>query len=123
MLTTEQMKSCEKDVTRRIGWKLIKAGDLLMACVKCQGLGKGGKIERIHPIEITSATAERLFCIAERDVFSKNGTWLSNHECTREGFPDLSGGEFIGMFMNEMNCHIDTWVNRIEFKHRKDLMK
>jgi len=123
MLTTQQMYDCTKDVTRRLGWKFLKAGDFVMACVKCQGLGKGGKIERIHPIEIVRVDQEPLIDIARRDMHCGNGDFFYNEECKREGFPDMCGGAFIEMFMKHMKCEIDTLVNRIEFIHRKDLMK
>jgi len=122
MLTTEQMRNETKDITRRLGWKFLKAGDLVMACVKCQGLGKGGKIERIHPIEIVSVETEPLADISRYDAWWRDGRWSHNDETRREGFPEMMGGEFIGMFMREMKCGIDTPISRIEFKHRKDLM-
>ena len=43
MLTTEQMRNRSKSVTRRLGWNTLKPGDRIIAAVKCQGLGKGGK--------------------------------------------------------------------------------
>ena len=58
MLTTAQIRAGTKTVTRRLGWKFLKPGDRLMACVKCQGLGKGGKIEKIREIEVVSVRQE-----------------------------------------------------------------
>jgi hypothetical protein len=45
MLTQPQIRARTKTVTRRMGWKDLKPGTLLMAAEKCQGLGKGGKIK------------------------------------------------------------------------------
>ena len=113
--TTAQMRDESKDLTRRLGWKFLKVGDLVMACVKCQGLGKGGKIERIHPIEIVSICFEPLIEIVATPI--RDGKL----ETAREGFPDMSPMKFVGMFMREMKCEENTIVTRIEFKHRKDL--
>ena len=115
MLTTQQMHAQEKDVTRRLGWSFLKAGDMVMACVKCQGLRKGGKIQRIHPIEIVSNEPEILMEIISNPY--RNGCY--RRETHREGFPDLTEDGFIRMFMREMKCPMDQTVNRIEFKHRK----
>ena len=116
MLTVPQMYDETKDVTRRIGWAFLKAGDLVMACEKCQGLGKGGKIKRIHPIEIVSNVPEPLWYIDIKPVKDRR------REVEREGFPDLTASGFIRMFMREMKCNSDQIVNRIEFRHRRDLI-
>ena len=113
MLTTQQMRDETKDVTRRLGWSFLKAGDLVMACVKCQGLGKGGKIERIHPIKIVSVENESLMDIEDRSLRAGS----DRTEMEREGFPNMSGPDFIAMFSREMKCHADEFVNRIEFLH------
>ena len=121
-LTTQQMRDETKDVTRRIGWKFLKPGDLVMACVKCQGLGKGGTIERIHPIEIVSVGEEELWEIHDRPIRSARQNFVQYTETHREGFPEMTGMQFVMMFMKEMNCKTSTLVNRIEFIHRKDLL-
>ena len=46
-LTTPQFKTRTKDVTRRPGWKNLKAGDRLQAVVKAQGLKLGE-----HPVKL-----------------------------------------------------------------------
>jgi len=119
MLTTEQMRDESKDVTRRLGWWNLKPGDIVMACVKCQGLGKGGKIQRIHPIEIVSVMPELLVHII---VMPYRGTGKRS-EMEREGFPEfVEEWQFTTMFAEKMKCNLATTVNRIEFKHRKDLL-
>jgi len=111
ILTTEQMKNRSKDVTRRLGWSFLKAGDVVMACVKCQGLGKGGKIEKIHPIRIVSVTREPLHAIWDVPIRD------NKLETTREGFPLMTSWQFIDMFRKEMKCLSCDMVNRIEFEH------
>lgn len=110
MLTTDQIRNGAKTVTRRIGWWFLKPGDRLMACVKCQGLGKGGKIEKIREIEVVSVRRERLDSVTFNDV-------------GREGFPDMGPSAFVDMFRLHMNCDYKTIVNRIEFKYVADPAK
>lgn len=58
MLTTQQVIDRTKTVTRRLGWKHLKPGELFWACEKCQGLGKGGKINRLSLARCISNTPE-----------------------------------------------------------------
>jgi len=111
MLTTQQMYDKTKTVTRRIGWWYLKPGDVVMACEKCQGLKKGEKIKRIHPIKIVSVNKEPLEHI-KLPFF-----YCPSEETAREGFPNLSAVEFVKMFRKEMKCKVYTVVNRIEFEH------
>jgi len=104
MLTTEQIRNKTKTVTRRLGWWFLHGGDLVMACVKCQGLAKGETIEKIRPIEIVSAWAQKLNKITKEEV-------------VREGFPEMSRMDFIDMFCREMGTPPDVMVNRIEFRY------
>jgi len=104
MLTKDQIRNRTKDVTRRLGWWFLKAGDIVMACEKCQGLKRGEKIKKITPIRIVSAKAEPLFAISQEDV-------------EREGFPGFLVIDFIQMFMREMKCVHGETVNRIEFEY------
>ena len=59
-MTKPQFRARTKDVTRRNGWRNAKAGDRMMGCEKCQGLGPGGKIVKMGVIEIVSAIPEPL---------------------------------------------------------------
>jgi len=107
-LTTEQVQNRSKTVTRRLGWKNLKPGELLQACEKCMGLGKGGKINRLAIIRVVSVSRERL------DEMTK----LSLHaECRREGFPHLSPNQFVAMFCKHMKCKPRKTVTRIQFEY------
>jgi len=114
MLTTQQMRDGTKTVTRRLGWKNLKVGERVRACVKCQGLGKGGKIEEIGIIEIVSVEREQLLEIITRPT--RNGAY----EPRLEGFPTMTPLEFVTMFRSHMKCEPTQIVNRIEFKHVKE---
>lgn len=108
-LTTAQFLDGSKSVTRRLGWKTLKPGDVLMACRKCQGLRPGEKIERLGPIRVVKVWREQLYLITKSDVI-------------REGFPDMSAGEFVDMFCKHMGVQSDAEVTRIEFE-RIDAME
>lgn len=107
-LTTPQIRARTKTVTRRLGWKNLKPGDLLCACVKCMGLKPGEKIERLCVIEVVSNHAARLSQMIETD-------------CDAEGFPEMTADQFVEMFCKHMGCQPDRVVSRIEFKYRDDL--
>lgn len=104
MLTTEQIKNRTKTVTRRLGWDFLKPGDLLCACEKCMGLKKGEKIIRLATIRVVGVRIEPLQLITD-------------DEAIKEGFPNMTGEEFLDFFCHEMNCHSNTNVNRIEFEY------
>ena len=103
-LTTEQFRDGSKTVTRRLGWRFLKPGDVVMGCRKCQGLKPGEKLERLGPIRIVSVREEELWRMEEDD-------------CAKEGFPHLRAKEFVTMFMDHMGCKSDRVVTRIEFEH------
>ena len=107
MLTTEQIRNKTKTVTRRLGWWFLKPGDIVNACVKCQGLKKGEKIKKICQIRILNTGAT----ILEE---------MNKEECVKEGFPKLSPYDFVSMFMVKMKIDIDEEVNRIEFEYVKE---
>lgn len=102
-ITQQQMYDEIKDVTRRLGWKFLKPGDIVNAMEKCQGLKKGEKQMLIYQIEIISVRQEPLFSITQE-------------ECVREGFPDLTPIGFVEMFCLANKCIPTTEINRIEFK-------
>lgn len=103
-LTTAQMYARTKTVTRRLGWDDLKPGERVMACEKCQGLGKGGKVRRIGVIE----------CVSNRKVWLHRDMTMA--ECTYEGFAGIEPMQFVHMFIEHNNCHFNCVVNRIEFK-------
>ena len=110
-LTTPQFLDGTKDVTRRIGWAHLKAGDELCAVEKSQGLGKGGKVKRLGMIRVKSVRREFLRELTDRD------DGYGFEETRREGFPDYSPPMFIHFFCgSHRGCTPDTIVTRIEFE-------
>jgi len=115
-LTEAQFLDGSKTVTRRLGWANLKPGDRLMACRKCMGLKPGEKIVRLGEIEVVSVRREPLdFMLFSSSVDDRSA--YGDAEATLEGFPNLVGWEFVGMFCHEMKCKPGTIVNRIEFRH------
>lgn len=102
-LTTAQFLDGSKDVTRRLGWDFLRAGDHLWAVEKAMGLKKGDKVRRLGLIEVVSTRVERLDTITVEDV-------------AREGFPDWTPKEFLAFFCRENRVDPKTIVNRIEFR-------
>lgn len=104
-LTICQFRDKSKTVTRRLQWLKLTAGTDLMGCVKCMGLKPGEKIEKLGPIRITKVTREELRLCTDDDA-------------ALEGFPEMSGLEFVAMFAKNMKCTPQTIVTRIEFEYK-----
>ena len=103
-LTTQQFRDRTKDVTRRLGWQKLKVGELLNACEKCQGIKPGEKIVKLGQIRVKSVRREMLLACTDA-------------EAVREGFPELTGEQFIAMFCTHMKCDPSTVVTRIEYEY------
>lgn len=89
-ITTDQILAQAKDVTRRLGWLHLKVGDLLQPVKKCMGLKPGEKVQKLGcPVRVKSVRREPLNALHGNYAY---------HECEREGFPMLTGPEFIAMF-------------------------
>ena len=113
-LTTEQFRKRTKTVTRRLGWRFLKVGDVVNGCVKCMGLQPGEKIERLGQIRIRSVRREPLSAMTSDLEYGRR-------ETTAEGFPDghtkHDPAEFVKMFCAAINCSTDREVTRIEFEY------
>ncbi|QDT99870.1 DUF4031 domain-containing protein [Gimesia aquarii] len=109
-ITTVQTRMKRKDVTRRLGWHDLQPDTLLKACVKCMGLKRGEKREVICVIRVVSVYKEPL----SKLVFDRD---YGNREAMREGFPEMTGEEFVAMFCKKMRVVPSTKVTRIEFSY------
>lgn len=122
MLTTEQVRRREKTVTRRIGWRNAKRGDVVQPVVKGQGLKKGEKVEKIGgPIRIVSVRRERLDAMATQDDYYR----IDHPEVIAEGFYGVPGWhtpvEFISQFCQHNRCQQWDEITRIEFEYVDDV--
>lgn len=102
-MTVPQFLAGTKDVTRRKGWRNLKAGDRVRAVRKCMGLKKGEKVEALGVIEVVNVWREKLF-------------HCTDDEARREGYPELSGYDFALKFCRAMGCKMTDEVTRIEFR-------
>ncbi len=109
-MTTAQYRARTKDVTRRLGWSKLKAGERFMGVEKGQGLKKGEKVNQLHAGQCVSNRPERLDRMTTDLEYGRA-------EVIREGFPNLTPQEFVDMFCEHNRCTPDTVVNRIEFRH------
>ena len=104
-LTADAVKERRKTVTRRIGWKNLRAGERLLAVSKTMGLRRGEKADVYGVIEVVSVRRESLDAIDRAEV-------------EREGFASRGPSWFIPMFCaSHKGCISDTEVTRIEFRY------
>ncbi len=110
-LTTAQILDRSKTVTRRVGWKFLKPGDLLCAIEKGQGLKKGETVTRLGVIRVLKAEHEWMSGFRERPD--------AQAECRREGFPEMTPDEFYNFFRGSHDnpSADDLAVTRIEFEY------
>lgn len=111
-LTTNQVISEIKTVTRRLGWNHAYPGMYCWAVEKGQGIKKG-ELRRLKLIRIKSIRKEELSLLRQ---FSD-----PSEELKREGFPDLTAQEFVDFFCKEAKCKPDQLVNRVQFEYVRDL--
>ena len=113
-LTEDQFLDGSKDITRRLRWLNLKAGDFLMGCRKCQGLKPGEDLVRLGIVHVVDVRREPLNRMSADSAYGIE-------EARREGFPHLSGGEFVEMFCRHMKCDPGQIITRIQFEHVRDL--
>ena len=109
-LTTQQFRDRTKTVTRRMGWRNAKAGDVLCGVVKGMGLKKGEKVERLGEIRIINIRREVL-----KDMITHIA--YGEAEVIAEGFPTYTPFQFVGFFAASHKCKTDDVVTRIEFEY------
>ncbi len=110
-ITTPQCRAYLKNVTRRVGWDQLKAGDTIQQVVKGMGLKKGEKVEPIHKILIRQVRKEPLQRMTDDPGYGAA-------EVIREGFPDMTPAQFVLMFCDtHKGVTPSTLVNRIAFRY------
>jgi hypothetical protein len=108
--TRQQFLNQIKDITRRLGWWFLKDGEIVNGIEKGQGLKKGETVKVLGPIVIVNTRPEPLEAITPKDV-------------VREGFPEMTTGQFIDFFCKGMGATPQTTVNRIVFRYLDPLPK
>lgn len=108
-LTTPQFLDGTKDVTRRMGWLNLKAGDELRAVEKAMGLKKGEKVKTLGMIRVVDARRESL----GRMILDAPYGYA---EVQREGFPEMAPNGFVSFFCkSHKGCEPSSDITRIEF--------
>ncbi|MGV9408345.1 hypothetical protein ACWDOP_00405 [Nocardia sp. NPDC003693] len=108
-LTEEQVRARAKSVTRRMGWRNLRAGERLTLCRKVMGRKRrDGTVEplvRIVEVEVVAVGQVRLDTITPDEVAA-------------EGFPDMSPSEFVEFFCGtHRGCTPDSTVTRIQWRY------
>lgn len=111
MLTTEQIRNRTKTVTRRMGWKNLRPGELLQACVKCQGIKKGEHPEKLCVIRVRKVRNEKL------NELEKEPFGYGRAEVVKEGFPKIQPAEFVDFFCDHNGCQPTDEITRVEFEY------
>lgn len=111
-ITTQQFIDNLKDLTRRLGWGNLKAGDKYTAVEKVRGLKRGDHVKVLGECMCISNTKEPLDEIIRRPYRDGN----TRSEMEREGFPQMTAEQFVTFFCDHMKVTPDTTVNRIAFK-------
>jgi hypothetical protein len=119
-LTQEQVRNRTKTVTRRLGWRNVKVGEVLRAVDRL----RVKNAETLAIIEVVSARRETLFELLKAadgsgyDGGDKNPYAISEME--REGFPGMAPLAFVALLTegNGLSPHANNVeVTRIEFRY------
>jgi len=115
MLTTDQVRRRTKTVTRRMGWRRLKAGEVLSGVEKGMGLKAGEKVSKLCTIRVVDVRTEPL-----RKMTDDTNYGFS--ECEKEGFGDHLTlqwpSEFVQFFCSShKGCTPESEVTRIEFEY------
>jgi len=102
-LTLPQLMSGQKTITRRLGWRYLRAGQQVLAVDRVMGFKPGQSATPLATLEIVSVREEPLNAIDADD-------------CAREGFAEMTPNEFVAFFCRKMRCEPTAFVNRIEFR-------
>lgn len=104
-LTESQVRDRTKTVTRRVGWRMLRAGDQITLCRKMMGRRRGEPLARIVDVEVVSVRREPLGAITLGDV-------------ALEGFPQMTPAQFVSFFCaTHRGCTPGTEVTRIEWRY------
>jgi len=110
-MTVASFLDGSKSVTRRLGWKTLRPGDVLMGVEKAQGLKRGEKIKKLGALEVIDVRREPLSAIGDEGFPG----------VAREGLAPLSPDQFIEMFCKANGCEPTDEVTRIEFRRVVDV--
>lgn len=96
----------QKDVRRTLGFRDLQPGTLMRAAVRVQGQ----LCVSIKVIRVISVRSEPLFKMIHDPEYGLL-------EATREGYPKMTGEQFVNMFCKKYKVISATSVTRIVFKY------
>lgn len=108
-LTIDQILARTKTVTRRTGWRELRAGDELLAVDRARGVPHSAQ-RVLARLRVLSVERARLFEMLERDAWKD--------DAAKEGFPELTAESFVQMFCRAFSCDETIEVARIEFEYQ-----
>lgn len=109
-LTTDQIRQRSKFVTRRLGWKNLKPGELFQAVEKAQGLKAGEKVVPLGILRCDSNFQEQLHRMTEDPEYGAK-------EVVLEGFPEKTPEQFVDMFCEHNDIQPSLSIQRIQFSY------
>jgi hypothetical protein len=113
-MTADAVIERRKTVTRRKGWRFLKAGDRLTLCRKVQGRKPGEPLVRLAEVEVVIAERQPLDLLVNPTIDPR---WAIR-EMAREGFPGMDPWEFIERyFIASQRMQSDDDVTRIEWRY------
>ena len=113
-LTVAQILGRSKTVTRRVGWRFLKPGDLIQAVERAQGLKKGEKVRKLAVLRVVDVRVELLSRLKTDSLYGEN-------ELPLEGFPCWTRDEFLESFCKSHGLKtMASDVTRIEFEYVED---
>jgi hypothetical protein len=121
-MTVDAVRERRKTVTRRKGWRFLKAGDRLTLCEKVQGRKPGQPLVRLAEVEVVSVRRESLSALTTTDQRAiLDDPNYGPREVAAEGFPGMDPREFVGrFFVKEQRMDSNSTVTRIEWRYLDD---
>lgn len=112
--TVDAVNDRSKMVTRRVGWRFVKAGDLLQLCRKVQGRRRSdGTVEPLDLLAVVHITGVRREPL--RAIYSLPAPDI---ETLREGVPGVyTVDAFVEFYCNTFGVTPDTEITRIEWEY------
>ena len=109
--TSPQIRDRSKTVTRRVGWRFLKPGDLVRAVEKARGRRKGEPVQELALLRIVDVRVEPLSRLLTDARYAED-------ELPREGFPCWTTAEFVETFCRTHGLRSpQSAVTRVEFQY------
>lgn len=110
-LTEQQVLTCTKFETRRLGWwldkngrRLVVEGDPLQLVRKSMGRRPGEPVVVLARVEVVSVSREPL-------------NWIIQQDVDDEGFPTWTPERFVEFFTSNMKCEPSVMTTVIRWKY------